>query len=159
MAQSKPAPSDQGRPWYYQSWFLFAAFILGWPIAFPFGVLWPVWGVLILRSPWHNNRALVRGLAWAMLIVGTVLFVMNLTDPKGPVYAIAIIVPGFLMTVAAQVMRSRYRPAHPIDTQATLTPRTQPTNSGEGFPTAPRRARARRRVHRSRGRRSGRAPQ
>ena len=156
MAQPKPAPPNQSRPWYYQNWFLFAAFILGWPVTFPFGVLWPVWGVLILRSPWHN-QSLVRGLAWAMLIVGAVLFIMNLSGPQGPGYAIMIIVPGLLVTVATQVMWSKYRIEHAIGKQTILIPQTQPTNSEEGFLTTPRRSRPRRRVHRGRGSRSGRA--
>ena len=158
MAQSNQAPSDQNRPWYYQNWFLFGAFILGWPIVFPFGVLWPVWGVLILRSPWHSHT-LLKGLAWAMLAVGIILFIMNMGGPKGPVYAIMIIVPGTLITVSTQVMWNRYRTEQSIGKPAIPIPRTPPTNSTEEFPTTPRRYRPRRRVQRRRGSRSGRAPQ
>ena len=157
MAQPEPAPPNERRPWYYQNWFLIAAFILGWPVTFPFGALWPVWGVLILRSPWHS-RSLVKGLAWAMLIVGTVLFIMNLDGPQGPGYAIAIIVPGSFVTLATQVMWSKYRIEHAIGKQTILLPQTPSTNSEEGSPTTPRRPRARRRVHRRRGSGSGQAP-
>ena len=159
MAQPEATPPNQPRPWYYQNWFLIAAFILGWPVGFAyFGVLWPVWGVLILRSPWHSHTML-KGLGWAMLIVGTILFIMNLGDQKGPGYAIAFIMPGALATLATQLMWNRYRKEHAIGKPIILITRTPPTSSDEDVPTTPNRSRGRRRVHRRRGSRSSRAPQ
>ena len=55
------APPESLKPWYYQYWFLYPAFMF-----------WPVWSLLILRSPWHNG--LVSGaVAWAALFVGSYL--------------------------------------------------------------------------------------
>ena len=58
MNQERPPPPDELKPWYYQYWFLYPVF-----------AFWPLWAVLILRSPWHNGVA-SGAVAWAMLIVG-----------------------------------------------------------------------------------------
>ena len=109
MAQPEPVTPSPQRPWYYQNWFLIPAFILGWPIAFPFGVLWPVWGLLMLRSPWHTHP-LLKGLGWAMLVVGGVLFVKALqVGGETAGRAIAVLIPGLLATLVTQVMWARYR--------------------------------------------------
>ena len=86
---------------------------MGWPLfIFPPFVLWPVWGILIIRSPWHD-QTLIRGLAWAMLIVGSVLEVRNFRDaPQGPEFVLALLAPGIVITVMTQVMWSRYRLEH-----------------------------------------------
>jgi hypothetical protein len=159
----QPQPEGLERPWYYQRWFLIPTFILGWPVTFPF-VFWPVWAVLVLRSPWHQHT-LVKGLAWAMIIVGVALFLMNLKGENGPEYAVAIVVPGLLATVATQVMWARFRmehglvvrrpaPADRADEQA--GPQTGPEEVSEDAST--RRSRTRRRQRRQRGRRgSGRS--
>ena len=56
-----PPPPEELKPWYYQVWFLY-----------PSIMFWPLWSLLILRSPWHNG--LISGaVAWAMLFVGSYL--------------------------------------------------------------------------------------
>ena len=55
--EERPVPPEELKPWYYQYWFLY-----------PTIVFWPLWSVLIIRSPWHNG--LISGvLAWAYLII------------------------------------------------------------------------------------------
>ena len=152
MGQNQPTPTDLERPWYYQNWFLIASFIMGWPVTSPL-VLWPVWAILILRSPWHNHM-LVKSLAWAMLITGAVLVVMHFRSPQGPVLAIALILPGFLLTVITQAMWARYRTEHGSAVRSTATPAD---SSGPGKDSSTRRTRARRRVKRRRGPRSNRS--
>ncbi len=105
MEQEQPTSPDSPRPWYYQNWFLIAAFIMGWPLTPPL-VLWPVWGVLILRSPWHNNT-LLKGLGWAMLVVGAVLLVKNLRGGTDPLLVFMMVLPGIVLTVMTQVMWTR----------------------------------------------------
>ena len=152
MEQQQPPPEDLQRPWYYEMWFLIPTFILGWPFSFPF-VFWPVWAVLILRSPWHNHT-MVKGLAWAMIIVGVAMFVMNLDGPQGPGYAIGIIIPGAVATVATQVMWSRFRLEHGLVARRPAPPaepgkQPEPDDVPEvGFT---RRSRPRRRLRRQRG--------
>ena len=146
MEQQQPPPEDLERPWYYEMWFLIPTFILGWPFSFPF-VFWPVWAVLILRSPWHNN-IMVRGLAWAMIIVGVALFVMNLDRPQGPRFAIAIIIPGFVATVATQILWSRFRVEHGLMARLPAPPAQPGEQPGQG---EVRRSRPRRRLRRHRG--------
>ena len=152
MEQQQSPPEDLQRPWYYEMWFLIPTFILGWPFTYPF-VFWPVWAVLILRSPWHNN-IMVKGLAWAMIIVGVAMFVMNLDRPQGPRFAIAIIIPGFVATVATQLLWSRFRVEHGLlarrpapPAQAGEQPEPDQIHEGE----FPRRSRPRRRLRRHRG--------
>ena len=155
MAQPKPVPPNQTRPWYYQNLFLIPAFILGWPVAFPFGILWPVWGLLMLRSPWHSHP-LLKGLGWAMLLVGAVMFVKALAA-GGEIAgrAIAVLIPGLLVTLVTQVMWSRYR----LEQRLGGAPQPPQDIPAIDSPSQSRRSRARRRVQRSRGSRSGRAPQ
>ena len=157
MVQPEPAPSDQRRPWYYQNWFLIAAFILGWPVVVgpPFGVLWPVWGVLMLRSPWHNHT-LLKGLGWAILVVGGVMIVKTVANDQDTLsLVIATIVPGLLVTLVTQVMWTRYKLEH----KQVGAPQAPPVIAPEESPSLSRRSRARRRVQRRRGPRSGGAPQ
>ena len=153
MAQPEPAPPNQRRPWYYQNWFLIAAFILGWPVVVgpPFGVLWPVWGVLMLRSPWHNHT-LLKGLGWAMLVVGSVMLVKTVANDQDTLsLVIATVIPGLLVTLVTQVMWTKYR----LERDA---PQAPPVIPPVDSPSLSRRSRARRRVHRRRGSSSGEAP-
>ena len=87
-----PAPPDELRPWYYQYWFLY-----------PMLVFWPLWPVLIIRSPWHNG--LVAGsVAWALLIIGGYLaFVRFQAGGTVALSTAAIIAPGLLFTVITQI--------------------------------------------------------
>ena len=92
-------PSEQLKPWYYQDWFIF-----------PTVVFWPLWAVLIIRSPWHNG--LMSGaIAWAMLIVGTYWIVWEQLIKLGRLYelTIVLIIPGVLLTLFTQVHWFRYR--------------------------------------------------
>lgn len=95
------APPDELKPWYYQYWFLY-----------PMLVFWPLWPVLIIRSPWHNG--LVSGaIAWAMLISGSYIAyqISGGTDlinriqvgDRWALLTLQVIAPGLLLTVITQV--------------------------------------------------------
>ena len=86
------APPDELKPWYYQYWFLY-----------PMLVFWPLWSVLIIRSPWHNGL-IVGALAWAWLIIGGYLGYVRL-QAGGTVAlsTVAIVAPGLIFTVVTQV--------------------------------------------------------
>ena len=140
MNREPPSPPEELKPWYYQYWFLY-----------PVIVFWPVWAVLILRSPWHNG--LMSGAAaWAMLIVGGYLIGQQLYE-TGELnqFTTTIIIPGLMLTVLTQVwwIRDKKRLG-----EATR-PEDSPTDSPA--PTQSRRARNRRRGPRpGRSGRSGR---
>ena len=151
MAQGQSTPPGQDRPWYYQNWFLIATFIMGWPIAFPF-VLWPVWALLMLRSPWHSHT-LIKGLAWANIITGGWLVVKNFQSPQGAELAISLIFPGFVVTMITQFMWTKYKLEHRIGRRPPALPATSPTESD----STSQRSGARRRVQRKRRSRSGRS--
>lgn len=147
MADGQPTPPPERRPWYYQTWFLFAAFVLGWPIPFYiFGILWPVWAVLILRSPWHTNT-LLNGLGWAMIAVGAVIFAKELAESTGSAVRIGtILIPGLIVMVVTQVMWTKYKLQHGLNTRPPITPTASPPNPDP----SPRRAQDRRRLQRRR---------
>ena len=87
-----PVPPDEFRPWYYQYWFLH-----------PMIVFWPLWPVLIIRSPWHSGL-IVGGLAWAWLIIGGYLsFVRLQAGGTIALSTVAIIAPGLFFTVITQI--------------------------------------------------------
>ena len=87
-----PVPPDELKPWYYQYWFLH-----------PMIVFWPLWPILIIRSPWHNGL-IVGALAWAWLIVGGYLgFVRLQVGGSVALSTVAIVAPGLLFTVITQV--------------------------------------------------------
>ena len=163
MAQHQPVPPDLEPPWYYQKWFLLATFVMGWPINTPPFVLWPVWAILILRSPWHDH-VLVNGLDWAMLFTGAVLEYRNIQGPSGVAYALALMVPGVVVTIATQVMWSRFRLEHGLVVERPDPP-ADPPGSPDPLPdsldpldeTADRESRARRRSQRRRSSRSSRS--
>lgn len=99
MNRDRPPPPRELKPWYYQDWFLFPVF-----------VFWPVWAVLILRSPWHNG--LISGaVAWAMLIVGGFeIFWLQLVESGGlSDITITLILPGLILTVLTQALWLRDR--------------------------------------------------
>jgi len=98
----------QPRPWYYQNWFLIAAFLLGWPLPY-FFLLWPVWSVLIIRSPWHRGF-LYQVLAWAMLFSGGVLAARWLVQGQAAAYGVLVsIVPGLVLTGVTQFLWTRHK--------------------------------------------------
>lgn len=163
MAQNQRIPSDLEPPWYYQRWFLVIVFILGAPLISPPFVLWPVWAILILRSPWHNN-VLLNGLAWAMLVTGAVMVYKNAQGEGGVVFTAASIVPGIIVTVITQVIWTRFRLEHGLVVQRPDPPEppdfpdsmadSMPENMNEDESTEERRFR---RSQRRRSSRSGRS--
>jgi hypothetical protein len=160
MSQEQSPLSIARRPWYYQTWFLITAFVLGWPFAFPF-VLWPVWALLIIRSPWHTSLP-IRALAWAMLITGGVLVALRLgagedtkagTKAGGPEEAVILVLPGFILTVMTQLLWARYR----MKLRAGSGLPVSPAGSSQAPVSSNRRPRTRRRVQHRRGSRPGRS--
>jgi hypothetical protein len=139
MDPQQPTPPNELKPWYYQYWFLY-----------PIIVFWPLWPVLILRSPWHNN--LISGaVAWAMIFVGGFLigrqigwYHLRLGELND--FTITILIPGVFLTVVTQVLwlrdrrivRQSVRPGAPL--------------AGPPAPAQTRRSRSR-----GRGPRSGRS--
>ena len=99
MPEELPSPPPELKPWYYQDWFLIPMF--------PF---WPLWAVLILRSPWHNGLA-SGAVAWAMLIVGGYLIGWEqLVRSRGlNDVTIVLILPGLLFTAITQVQWFRHK--------------------------------------------------
>ena len=162
MERPDPLASSTQRPWYYQNWFLIGAFILGWPVVTaPFGISWPVWGILMLRSPWHSHLVL-KGLGWAHLVVGAILFgniFRRAVGEGGDAIGISvmIIVPGLLMTLATQVLWARYRLEHSSDVESPPPP-TPVVIPPDDSPPPSRPPRPRRRTPRRLRGRSGRTP-
>lgn len=94
----KQAPPHVARPWYYQTWFLFPAFFL-----------WPLWPILVLRSPWHNN-ILAGAIAWAMLFVGGFVVAMRLAQSGTVAYStVALVLPGLFLTLVTQTLWVRHK--------------------------------------------------
>lgn len=160
MSQEQSPRPTVRRPWYYQNWFLIPAFIFGWPVFYPF-VLWPVWALLIIRSPWHTGLP-IRALAWAMLITGAILVVMRFRAGEGaeagitagdPEVAVRLVLPGFILTVITQLLWARYR----MKLRAGSLPLVSPPSPSQAAASSNRRTRTRRRVHRRRGSRPGRS--
>ncbi len=151
MTQPQSSPPNARRPWYYQTWFLVAAFILGWPIGPPF-VLWPVWAVLIIRSPWHTGM-LFRAPAWAMLLAGGGMLVRMFQSAGTAQVALIIMIPGMLLAVMTQMQWAKDR----MEAGAGSQPSTSLVDPVERPSAASRRPRPRRRVHRRRGSRPGRS--
>ena len=109
MKQSQSPPPQQLRPWYYQNWVLFPAFVVGWPLHPVSFLLWPLWAVLILRSPWHKG-ILSGSLAWAMLFSGGVLVVLRLAESQEAALGIlALTFPGLLFTMVTQSLWIRHK--------------------------------------------------
>ncbi len=151
MQSKQPNLSGLERPWYFQNWFLIASFILGWPIGPPFGVLWPVWALLILRSPWHDNT-LIKGLGWAMLVVGAYMYAKAVTGDDGTAgRAVATLMPGLVVTLITQVMWSRFRMEHGL-----IIKPEPPSVSTSADEYLAKRSKRRRRVGRRRSSRPGR---
>ena len=165
--QQQPPPSEDLRPWYYRNWFLIPAFVLGWPVIPETSILWPLWSVLIIKSPWHNG-ILSGGLAWAMIMTGGYVLVSRAGSSPGA--TAALLLPGVALTVLTQVHWSRYKHILRAATPAAVEDSTQdshPDTSREDPPeptsdegAAPRfhPTRARRRSQKARGYRSGRRP-
>ena len=86
-----PAPPDELKPWYYQYWFLH-----------PMLVFWPLWPVLIIRSPWHNG-IIIGSLAWAYLITFGGLAYFRLQEGGTVALStLAYAAPGILLTAITQ---------------------------------------------------------
>ena len=103
MDQEIPTPPEHLKPWYYQYWFLY-----------PVIVFWPLWSILIIRSPWHNG--LVSGAAsWAYLICGGYLFgymdIYPAVFDAGELHQLTVtIVPaGIILTLVTQALWVRDR--------------------------------------------------
>jgi len=164
--QQPPPPPQDLRPWYYQNLFLIPAFVLGWPIT-PVSILWPLWAVLIIRSPWHNG-IMSGALAWAMLMTGA--FELVLMMRSDPITVMRVLVPGVALTVVTQVLWSKHKLALPAASSTAAADSTQdstPDTSGgdaagsasdERAPPQFRRTRVRRRSPQGRRSRSGRRP-
>lgn len=103
-------------------------------------VFWPLWPILILRSPWHNGL-LSGAVAWAMLFVMSFLIVWEQLVKTGGLNDITIIIliPGLLFTVITQVHWFGYRKT----LKDAGTPAASPSNAAD--PVRPPRVRARRR--------------
>ena len=167
--QQPPRPPDELRPWYYLKWFLIPTFVLGWPTLTPVSILWPLWAVLIIRSPWHNG-IIPGGLAWAMLLTGAYGIVQLIGDD--PFTAMQVLLPGVALTVVTQVLWSKHKQTLPGASPTAVEDSTQdlsPDTSGEDSPGSAlgsasdegatprfRRAGVRRRRPRGRSPRSGR---
>ena len=93
MKNENVSPDEELKPWYYQYWFLYPTFIL-----------WPLWSILILRSPWHNG-VLSGAIAWAWLISGGYLIIKR-AELGGTVLGstLAFVVPGILFTILTQIL-------------------------------------------------------
>ena len=93
MKDVNPTPPNELRPWYYQFWFLY-----------PTIVLWPLWPILILRSPWHNGL-LSGSLAWAYLIsAGYILITKAQLGGTDLGTVIAYAGPGVILTIVTQIL-------------------------------------------------------
>ena len=149
QAGTTAVPPEELKPWYYQYWFLY-----------PTIIFWPLWPVLILRSPWHNG--MVSGsVAWAMLISGSYIFYRMAggaeafsrvqTGDQWALVTLQIILPGILLTLITQAhwIKNRRR----IKEAALLSP-VNPATSESAVSGAPTRGRRRTRsVNRRGGRR------
>ena len=111
MENGQSSANAEQRPWYYRNAFLVPAFLLSLPVfgIFLWPTLWPVWPVLILRSPWH--RGFFSGtFAWAMMLSGVVMTILILKDPdESPVVTVALLVPGLVVTIIIQTLWNRYK--------------------------------------------------
>ena len=150
MAQEQSAPQELKRPWYYSTWFLAATFILGWPVLqfillLPVPLLWPVWSILILRSPWH--RKFITGTtAWAMLMSGGFLVITQFYgDEMHPLFTAVIIAPGLILAAITQFFWTRDRKKFDPTGNAN-------NEEGAGEDRRPSRIRAPRQVRRQRRR-------
>ena len=153
MEDGQSPDNDEQRPWYYQNIFLVPVFFLSLPV---FGIafwpsLWPVWAVLILRSPWH--RGFFSGtIAWAMMLSGVVLLIQSLKPPsESQIQTLALLAPGLVVTVIIQTLWTRYKRGLPPELFAPV-PGAEPSERA----TKPNRSRLRRRTRR-RGSRPGRS--
>lgn len=114
-------------------------------------VFWPVWAVLIIRSPWHNGLP-SGALAWAMLFCGGYLVVYrqvwlnrDLND-----FTITILIPGLILTVVTQALWTRDRPRiRRLAAQSAETP-----SPGHAAESPDNRVRPRKRSRRRSGSRS-----
>lgn len=132
MAEEPYAP-DYPRPWYYRPEFHYAMFI------FP-----PAWSVLVLRSPWNQN-ILVGGVAWAVLFIGGFL-ALKLVQSGSEEGAIALFLPGTLLTIVTQVQWARYRREHgplAVEGEETAPPQREEDDSRPARPSARRRSKRR----------------
>lgn len=148
------SPAPENSPWYYKLWFLIPAFILGWPaLPLPYPSLWPLWAVLIIRSPWHTGF-ITGTLSWAMLLAGGVMMVVKFREPDADIFKVAALaVPGLVITVITQAHWSRHKSGY-TNGGDEQRPTTAPVEDSAAQEPARRRTRQRRRGRaRARGRR------
>ena len=83
------------RPWFYRTWFLILVFFL-----------WPIWSLLIMRSPWHTGKRR-KVLALFLVLVGGHFLVAYLFPT--PSVAILASVPILIYFVVILMRRVRVR--------------------------------------------------
>ena len=128
--EERAVPPEELKPWYYQYWFLY-----------PTIVFWPLWSVLIIRSPWHNG--LVSGIAaWAYLIIFAGLAYVRIQEGGTiALSTIAVAAPGLILTIVTQAhwIRNRRRIIDAVPLPSKPAPQT-----GQPSGRRPRRANRRR---------------
>ncbi len=154
-AEEKPSPPEELKPWYYQYWFFY-----------PTIIFWPLWPILIIRSPWHNGM-LSGAIAWAMLISGSYIAYqlaggLETLDrlrawDQTTIVTLQVVLPGILLTVITQAhwIKNRRRIMNAART-LTANPAADTTNTSEttaGATAAASRHRRARRPNRRGGRR------
>ncbi|MFQ6029224.1 MAG: hypothetical protein ACE5Q6_17235 [Dehalococcoidia bacterium] len=135
MAQEeRPGLPDRLKPWYYQDWFLFPTF-----------VFWPLWPVLIIRSPWHNG-VISGAVAWAMIFAGGYLIYLRMQLGGTVAYStLMFILPGVVLTLVSQAHWLRYRRVVQAAAREISTPLPPPPPANPGRSRRSRRRRASRR--------------
>lgn len=133
--EERPVPPEELKPWYYQYWFLY-----------PTIVFWPLWSVLIIRSPWHNG--LISGiLAWAYLIIFAGLAYVRIQEGGTiALSTVAIAAPGLALTIVTQAhwTRNRRRIINAVPIPDEPEPKTGQARRGRPRRTTRRRGRRRR---------------
>ncbi|MQF95050.1 MAG: hypothetical protein FI731_05195 [SAR202 cluster bacterium] len=123
--EEEPQEPTFPRPWYYRPEYMIPMFIF-----------WPVWGILVLRSPWNKNT-IMGGVAWAHLIVfGVMAFKWIEAGSYQPI--MTFYVPGVLLTLVTQVQWAVHRSKYSAAAQEA---EEQSDVSGPPRPTARRRRR------------------
>ena len=134
-ADERAIPPEEFKPWYYQYWFLY-----------PTIVFWPLWSVLIIRSPWHNG--LVSGIvAWAYLIIFAGLAYVRIQEGGTiALSTVAIAAPGLALTIVTQAhwIRNRRRIIDAVPLPASPEPETGQARRGRPRRNSRRRSRRRR---------------
>lgn len=83
------------RPWFYRTWFLIVAFFL-----------WPIWTVLIVRSPWHKSMWW-KALAWSFGIFGGYVILGDLSQEPLAAWFPFVLIVILLVVILSQWDRVR----------------------------------------------------